>query len=173
MEKMIFYILSSVILLFAVLSVTTRKILRAAVYLLFVLAATAGFYFMFNYFFLAGVQLLVYVGGVLVLIIFSVLLTSQIDQKLPQVGRLKKIASAIVVVAGATLCIYTIWHYQFPPPVSGGDIADVKTIGRKMLSYKHDGYVLPFELISVLLLAAMVGAIVIAKKEKNADANDA
>lgn len=171
METALFYILSSVVLVFAVLSVTTRKILRSAVYLLFVLAATSGFYFMFNYFFLAGVQLLVYVGGVLVLIIFSVLLTSQLDQKLDKVERKKMFFSALLTIAGAALSIYVITSYSFPPtPGLEGD-ASVKAIGRKMLSYEKDGYVLPFEVISLLLLAAMVGAIVIAKKEKK-EAND-
>ncbi|HAQ64381.1 MAG TPA: NADH-quinone oxidoreductase subunit J, partial [Bacteroidales bacterium] len=78
-NELMFFMLSAVILVFSVLTVTTRKILRAAVYLLFVLVATAGLYFQLNYNFLAAVQLTVYAGGIVVLIIFSILLTSHIS----------------------------------------------------------------------------------------------
>ena len=82
MTVTIFYILAALIIIFSALCVTTKKILRAAVYLLFVLGATAGLYFMFNYNFLAAVQLTVYAGGIVVLIIFSILLTHQINTKI-------------------------------------------------------------------------------------------
>ncbi|MCF6359581.1 MAG: NADH-quinone oxidoreductase subunit J, partial [Cyclobacteriaceae bacterium] len=86
MEKIIFYILALAIVLFSVMTVTSRNILRAAIYLLFVLMATAGLYFMLNYNFLAAVQLTVYSGGVVVLIVFAVLLTARMDHKLEAVG---------------------------------------------------------------------------------------
>ena len=74
MEKFVFYILAAMVFVFSILTVTSRKILRAAVYLLFVLLATAGLFFMLNFNFLAAVQLTVYAGGIVVLIIFSVIL---------------------------------------------------------------------------------------------------
>ena len=72
----IFYALSGVILLMSVLAVTTKKILRAASYLLFILIGTAGLYLMLNYHFLAAVQITVYAGGVLVLFIFAIFLVN-------------------------------------------------------------------------------------------------
>ena len=72
MNIAIFYILAAIILIFSVLSVTSRKILRAATYLLFVLIATGGLYFLLQVNFLAAVQLMVYAGGITVLIIFSI-----------------------------------------------------------------------------------------------------
>ena len=91
MKEIIFYILSSIILVSSVLTVTTNKILRAAVYLLFALVAIAGFYFMMDYQFLAAVQLTVYAGGIVVLIIFSILLTHQINTNLEKASLFKKI----------------------------------------------------------------------------------
>jgi NADH-quinone oxidoreductase subunit J len=164
MEQYIFYILASIILVFSYLTVTSRMILRAAVYLLFVLIATSGIYFMLNYNFLAAVQLTVYAGGIAVLIVFSVLLTSQLNEKMEKVTPVKMLSGGLIAFAGAILTISTITQYEF---VANG-LAELdpspKAIGYAMLSYEHNGYVLPFEVISVLLLAAMVGAIVIAKR---------
>ena len=167
METIIFYILSIVILVFSVLTVTTKKILRAAVYLLFVLGATAGIYFMFNYNFLAAVQLTVYAGGIVVLIIFSILLTHQINTNLDKIN-VKKIALGIVSSGlGIFLVLSTLNNFDFGE-LSKNPATDssIHGIGMALLSYSDNGYILPFEVISVLLLAAMIGAIVIAKKEE-------
>jgi NADH-quinone oxidoreductase subunit J len=163
-HQIMFMLLSSVIVIFSVLTVTSRRILRAAVYLLFVLVATGGLYFMLNYEFLAAVQLALYAGGIVVLIIFSVLLTSHIGHKFEKIGLLKSVFTAIAVSAGAILSIVTILNYQFGANAEVATEVNMKVIGTKLLSYGDNGYVLPFEVISVLLLAAMVAAIVIAKK---------
>ena len=72
LNEFMFILIAVMILVFSVLTVLTRKILRAAVYMLFVLISTAGLYFMLSYNFLAAVQLTVYAGGIVVLIIFSI-----------------------------------------------------------------------------------------------------
>lgn len=167
MEKIVFYILALAIVLFSVLTVTSRNILRAAIYLLFVLMATAGLYFMLNYNFLAAVQLTVYSGGVVVLIVFAVLLTVKIDHKLPKVGTLKAIVSVILVAIGAGVVMWSVSEFAFVSSTNQAAAYDVKAIGNSLLSYGNYGYVLPFEVISVLLLAAMVGAIMIAKRYKH------
>ncbi len=171
MNLFMFYLIASIIIVFSILTVTSRRILRAAVYLLFVLIATSGLYFLLEYKFLAAVQLTLYAGGIVVLIIFSILLTSHISQKFEPIDKLKTAASALVSLLGAGLCIATIVTYQFPPTVAVSNETVVDEVGNSMLSYGESGYVLPFELISILLLAAMVGAIVIAKKstEKKID----
>ena len=91
MNVVIFYLLAAVILICAVLSVTTRRILRAATFLLFVLISTAGFYFLMDLFFLGAVQLMLYAGGIAVLIVFSNLLTSHNDQKIDAGEKKKRI----------------------------------------------------------------------------------
>ena len=162
--QIMFYIFSAIILVFSVLTVTSRRILRSATYLLFVLIATAGLYFMLNFQFLAAVQLTLYAGGIVVLIIFSILLTSHISQKFEPIGKLKMIASALATTAGAILTITVLLQYQFEATSEAAIEVNMETIGLSLLSYEKEGFVLPFEVISILLLAAMIGAIVIAKK---------
>lgn len=165
-SEIIFYLFSATIVLFSILTVTSRRILRAAVYLLFVLVSTAGLYFMLNYHFLAAVQLTLYAGGIVVLIIFSILLTSHISQKFEPVGIKKQIFSAIAMAAGAILSIMVILNYGFDSLITVADNPTMSTIGYGLLNYGKNGYALPFEVISILLLAAMFASIVIAKKDK-------
>jgi NADH-quinone oxidoreductase subunit J len=163
-NQIMFILFSAMIVVFSILTVTSRKILRAAVYLLFVLVSTSGLYFMLNYQFLAAVQLTLYAGGIVVLIIFSILLTSHISQKFESSGWKKNSFSALAALTGAILSIITILDYSFSATSSAAQEVTMKLIGKSLLSVDYDGYVLPFEVISVLLLAAMVAAIVVAKK---------
>jgi NADH-quinone oxidoreductase subunit J len=166
LNQLMFVIFSAIIVIFAILTVTSRKILRAAVYLLFVLISTAGLYFMLSYEFLAAVQLTLYAGGIVVLIIFSILLTSHISENFERPELMKSFSSLLLVIVGAGLTIFTI--LQFPFETTSEIAADInmKTIGGALLSTGEYGYILPFEVITVLLLAAMIASIVIAKKEK-------
>jgi len=164
MQEFMFILLAGIIVVFSVLTVTSRRILRAAVYLLFVLIATSGIYFLLNYQFLAAVQLTLYAGGIVVLIIFSILLTSHISQKFEKVEWKKSVFSAIAAIAGFILCVSTILQYRFLPSTAVPSEVSIEKIGTSLMSFGPDGYVLPFEVISILLLASMIGAIVIAKK---------
>jgi NADH-quinone oxidoreductase subunit J len=119
---------------------------------------------MLNYQFLAAVQLTLYAGGIVVLIIFSILLTSHISQNFESSGWKKNIFSAIAALTGAILAIITILEYGFTASTEAAQQVDMRLIGKSLLSVDYDGYVLPFEVISILLLAAMVAAIVVAKK---------
>ena len=78
-SEFFFYLFSAMILVFGVLAVTTKKIFHAAVYLLFTLINVAALYFYLNYEFLAAVQIVVYVGGIVVLILFSLFLTHRVS----------------------------------------------------------------------------------------------
>lgn len=167
MNVIIFYILAAIILVCSVLTVTSRKILRAATYLMFVLIATAGLYFLMQVNFLAAVQLMIYAGGIVVLIVFSILLTHHMEHKFELANPRKAIPAALAAIGGAALCISTILQFDFSRLLAEQTSApDVKMFGRAFLSYGEGGYVLPFEVISILLLAAMVAAIMIAKKTK-------
>ncbi len=163
-NQLMFILFSAMIVVFSILTVTTRRILRAAAFLLMVLLSTSGLYFMLNYQFMAAVQLTLYAGGIVVLIIFSILLTSHISQKFEPVELKKSIFSALAAVAGAILCILTILDYSFSATTVAAQEVNMKLIGKSLLSVDYDGYVLPFEVISILLLAAMIAAIVVAKK---------
>jgi NADH-quinone oxidoreductase subunit J len=163
-NQLMFMLFSVMIITFSILTVTSRRILRAAVYLLFVLVSTSGIYFMLNYQFLAAVQLTLYAGGIVVLIIFSILLTSHISQHFEPVGWKKSAFSALAVIAGALISISTILDYSFSANEAAAKEVNMRTIGLDLLSTGYEGYILPFEVISILLVAAMIGAIVIAKK---------
>jgi NADH-quinone oxidoreductase subunit J len=164
-----FYLFASIIVIFSILTVTSRRILRSAVFLLFVLIATSAFYFMLRYTFLAAVQLTLYAGGIVVLIIFSILLTSHISEKFKQIEFKKALFSALVAGAGATLSIVTLLQYDFKQTFVTEQAEEIpmRDIGLSLMNYGEGGFVLPFEVISVLLLAAMIAAIVIAKKKKD------
>jgi len=166
-NKLMFIFFGAIIVIFSILTVTSRRILRAAVYLLFVLISTSGLYFMLNYQFLAAVQLTLYAGGIVVLIIFSILLTSHIDEKMDTIDWKKGIFSAIASFLGAVLCITTILQFKFNASGVAAQELNMDEIGRSLLGYGKNGYALPFEVISILLLAAMIAAIVVAKKEKS------
>jgi NADH-quinone oxidoreductase subunit J len=164
-----FYLFASIIVVFSVLTVTSRRILRSAVFLLFVLIATSAFYFMLRYTFLAAAQLALYAGGIVVLIIFSILLTSHISERFKQIEFRKALLSALVAGAGATLSIITLLQFDFKQTITTTQMEEIpmRDIGLSLMNYGDGGFVLPFEVISILLLAAMFGAIVIAKKKKD------
>jgi NADH-quinone oxidoreductase subunit J len=165
-NQFMFYLFAAIIVVFSILAVTSRKILRAATFLLFVLVATSGLYLMLNYQFLAAVQLTLYAGGIVVLIIFSILLTSHINEKFEPIKPQKAVFSAIAAIAGAILCSVTILNYKFPESSLIARDVNMDIIGKDLLNYGENGYILPFEVISILLLAAMIASIVIAKKIK-------
>ena len=76
LQQTVFYVVAILMSVFSVMTVTTKSILRSATYLLFVLFGTAAIYFILGYTFLGAVQLMVYAGGIVVLYVFSILLTS-------------------------------------------------------------------------------------------------
>lgn len=164
--KIIFFILAASILVFSILSILDRRILRAAIYLLFVLVAIAGLFYMMNFQFLAAVQLMLYAGGIVVLIIFSILLTSQINSKLDRPKISHVVSGLITAMGGIALSVVTILPFNFIPTNATPLPVNMRTIGLQLLDVGEFGYALPFEVISILLLAALVGTIFIARKPK-------
>ena len=162
-SQIIFYILSAFILGTAILSVTTTKIFRSAIWLLFSLIGVAGLYFWLEVEFIAAVQIVVYVGGIVVLIIFSIFLTQQSGKEMVKPPMLRSIASVLAVLFGFALSYFLIYKNDFQTGDKSFDWT-VNKIGTQMLATGENGYALPFEVVSILLLAAMVGCIVIAIK---------
>ncbi len=165
-STIIFYLLATLTLICGVLSVSTRQIFRAAIYLLFSLTGIAGIYFWLDYQFIAAVQIVVYVGGIVVLIIFSIFLTQQAGEKLPRQKIGRKIFSILSVFCGFALVMLQVSQHLFYATSEKPVLPTVANIGDRMLSVKDGGYALPFELVSILLLAALVGCIVIALRSK-------
>jgi NADH-quinone oxidoreductase subunit J len=166
-NQIMFFLFSVVIVVFSILTVTSRRILRAATYLLFVLVSTAGLYFMLKFNFLAAIQLTLYAGGIVVLIIFSILLTSHVGEKMAAPEWAKSFFSGLLALIGAVLAIWLIIQNKFVPGTMPHENTNVEAVGQALVHTGKYGYALPFEVISILLLAAMIGSIVIAKKRKD------
>ncbi|MBE6306829.1 MAG: NADH-quinone oxidoreductase subunit J [Bacteroidaceae bacterium] len=162
-QQVIFYLLAIVIVVCSILAVTTRRILRAATYLLFVLLSTAGIYFMLDYTFLGSVQIAVYAGGILVLFVFSILLTSHPGESTEEKGITQRILGLIAALAGAAVCAYALLTYKWPA-IPQSEVQSINDIGQALIGMEKFQYLLPFEAVSVLLLACIIGAILIARK---------
>lgn len=163
-ELIVFLSLSLMIIVCSVLSVTTNRILRSATYLLFVLFGTAGYYFMLHYSFLGAVQLMVYAGGITVLYVFSILLTSGRGDKAAKLRNSKMVAGLLTSLVGLVVCLWVMLKHRFVLPQESGGELPMNEIGHALMGGGKYQYVLPFELISVLLLACIVGGILIARK---------
>jgi NADH-quinone oxidoreductase subunit J len=166
----VFYLLAASILFTGVLAVTTRHIFRSAIYLLGSLVGVAGIYFWMEVEFIAAVQVVVYVGGIVVLIIFSIFLTQQSGKEMPATPGGRTIAAAVATLSGFALTCLLISKYNFNKTTESFELP-VNRVGTAMLNTGHGGFVLPFEVVSILLLAAMIGCIVIAMKPPS-EAND-
>lgn len=162
MEQIIFYIIAVIMIVFAVMSVTTKNIMRAIIYLLTVMIAIAGVYFLIEFQFLAAVQMTVYAGGIIILYITSIMLVERINEPLDSPNKIHQAVAGIVTTLAAFMSIFAINTYQFNEAGIEAHTT-VEQVGKALLNYGDYGYILPFEVISILLLAVMVGAIVIAK----------
>ncbi len=165
----IFYALSAFMLAMSVMAVTSKRILRAATYLLFVLIGTGGLYLLLNYHFLAAVQISVYAGGVVVLFIFAIFLTSNKGDKMEPHMKRKIFFGILAAVAGVAITAFAIIKHQFVYNVDnttmlGDQEINMKVIGHALMGTGKYQYLLPFEILSVLLLACIIGGILIARK---------
>lgn len=165
-STIIFYLLAAFTLVNAGLAVTTRMIFRAAIYLLFSLIGIAGIYFWLQYEFIAAVQIVVYVGGIVVLIIFSIFLTQQAGEELPKQKMGRQVFAALAALCGLALVMLQLAQHEFVETGNEAIQPTVANIGNQMLGTDDNGYALPFEVVSILLLAALIGCIVIALKTK-------
>ena len=165
-STIIFYLLAALTLGSGLLAVTSRQIFRSAIYLLFSLIGIAGLYFWLQYEFIAAVQIVVYVGGIVVLIIFSIFLTQQTGEKLPQQKLGRQLFAALAAFCGLALILVQLYQYKFIAPAEAVAAPTVADIGNQMLGTDVGGYALPFEVVSMLLLAALIGCIVIALRLK-------
>ena len=168
----IFALLAAVTLGGALKVVSTRSIMHAAFWLFPVFAGVAGFYLLLDAQFLAAIQVLLYIGAILVLILFAVTLTrNPMD---PADAQNNRFAIPVAMAACALLLALVGAALTLPPIPApemrgmmlapGVGITYVAAIGVVLLQQ----YLLPFEIASVLLLAAMVGAIILARKERAA-----
>ena len=160
MTAVLFFALAAFTVAAALLVVLARNIVHSAVALIFSFCGVAGIYVLLDAEFLAAVQVLIYVGGITVLLLFAIMLTTRIAARADVFN--EQIGLSAVIVLGITAILVYASLTGIPaferPPVSP---ETTPALGRLLLTT----HVLPFEVASILLLAAMVGAIVIARRE--------
>jgi len=169
MEAILFYTLAAVVLVFAVWTVVARNPVRSAVGLISTLIAIAGLFLLQEAEFVAAVQILVYVGGIMVLFLFVIMLVNVrevIGQ--PRANRQWKTAVALGMALGLELLFFIksgagLLERAAPEPqiLLQSQTGNTESVGTVL----YTTYVLPFEIASVLLLVAIVGAVVLAKKQ--------
>lgn len=170
MDKIVmFCILAVIILGSAVLCVTTKRIMRAATFLLFVLFGVAGLYFLLGYTFLGAAQISVYAGGITMMYVFAIQLVSKRTlQGLIERFKGTRVGGGLLIsVLGLVTVGLVLVKNQFVNNLVSGDIEEVpmEQIGQALLGAGKYQYVLPFEFISVFLLACIIGGVLIARKE--------
>lgn len=159
-----FYALAGVALLASLMVVTRRNPVHSAMFLVFTFFCVAGIYVTLSAEFLAAVQVLVYAGGIVVLFLFVIMLVP-LSPKISAL-RIKQGAAAVMVialVASAFVVIYGQIRAADGGEGTTGPIVDgtIESVGMEL----YTRYLLPFEVASILLLVAMVGAVVLARKE--------
>ena len=165
LQEIVFYIVGACIIACSILAVTTGKILRAATYLMLVLLGTGAIYGILGYTFLSAVQLMVYAGGIVVLYVFSILLTSGEGDRAEKLKRSRFLAGLFTMVAGLAIILFITLKHNFLQTTNLVPLEIIiHTIGNALLSSDKYGYILPFEAISILLLACIIGGIMIARK---------
>jgi NADH-quinone oxidoreductase subunit J len=166
-EKIIFIFTAAVTVISALMVVSSRKQMRAALWLVLTLLGVAVIFAMLDSGFFAVVQVLVYIGAIATLIIFAVMLTGSVMKDVgPQVNRLWPAAAvAAAALFGGLVYLLNQWgsFNQLPSSLSAGAL-DLTAFGLALSS--PDGYLVPFEIASVLLVAAMVGSIYVAMERK-------
>ncbi len=170
MEATLFYILATILVAFAILTVTAANPVRSAVYLISALLGMAGLFFLLEAEFVGAVQILVYVGGIMVLFLFVIMLVSVREvEGQRRANRQWKTALVLGIVLSFELVFFV---------VQGADLFRTDTIDQEFLILEsqtnntetvggllYSTYLLPFEIASVLLLVAMIAAVVLTQKQ--------
>lgn len=157
----VFCLLSFITILSALYVVTLRNIFHCAIFLILALFGVAGIYVLLGAEFLAAVQVLIYVGAISILMIFAIMLTAYHSSR--RISQNNEQTAAAIFTCGGFLLVslgsfaYSVWRVKNSPLPENNTMS----IGKLLMT----DYVLPFEVVSILLLAAMIGAIVLARRQ--------
>jgi NADH-quinone oxidoreductase subunit J len=165
-QEIFFYIFAALTLLFGFLVVAnpfSRNPVTSAMFLVMTMAMLAGLFVTLHAFFIAAVQILVYAGAVMVLFLFVIMLLDLKEEERRRFNAFGIVAGAVAILGIGGLLAKIIWFSgvgtnRVPLPDFEGNTI---VLGRQLFT----NYLLPFEIVSVLLLVAMVGAILLSKKE--------
>lgn len=159
----VFYVFALITVSSAFVVVFSRNIIYSAFSLMFTFFGVAGLYVLLQADFLAVTQILIYVGGILVLLLFGVMLTNRVVNVELKTGTLHTVPALILVaIVAGSLCglFYSAWKGVGTPAVTLQ--TTTKTLGEMLMT----GYLLPFEVASVILLVALIGAALTARRTR-------
>lgn len=165
MEKFFFYTFAAMAVLGALATVTRKSPLASALSLVVAFIGVSGLYFLNDAPFAAALQILVYAGAIMVLVIFVIMLLNLpeeerlADERLSRPGML---LTAFLLAPLGILCIGVFAGAKLPPPPEvDAEYGSVAAVGRTLF----EDYVFQFEIVSILLMVAVVGAVILAKKK--------
>ncbi len=168
LDGVLFYLFAGIVLIGGILTITVRNVVYCAVWLITALLGVAGLYLLQRAEFLAGVQIIVYIGGIMVLYMFVIMLVPVGEESRQRRFASQKwlallgsgvLAALLGVLLSRGVGAFTLAEPP-PPPAAVGDLTNnSETVGQVLFSE----YLLAFELASILLLVAMIGAVVMAK----------
>lgn len=162
MESVVFYIFAVLSVLGGIVMVTRRNPLTGAFALVVSLASLAGLFAMLHAEFVFILQILLYAGAIMVLVIFTIMLLNLTNEELrePPVGRFRGLIIFVGTVVGLAGFVRVLTTLSYRADSLPADFGNIEPVGELMLS----SYLYPFEVISVLLLVAVVGVVLLAKK---------
>ena len=172
LELILFYIFGAIAVASAIMVITRHNVVHSAMYLAGTLLSVAGIFLTLHAEFLAGVQVIVYVGGILVLFVFVIMLIAV--ERSAHERQFNRQWTIAVVTAGILIAeiVYGIYRgkdsfvlAQAAQQPAAGIAGNSERVGTAL----YTSYLLPFEIASILLLVAIVGAVVLAKKRTAAD----
>ncbi|MAO72654.1 MAG: proton-conducting membrane transporter [Acidimicrobiaceae bacterium] len=161
-QNIFFGILAAVVVVSALRMVTTKNIVHAALYLVAVLAGLGALYVLLTAEFVATTQVLVYIGAVMVLFLFGIMLTkAPLGDMMQMTGKQWPIAALVALLLGGVTVYALLDRFGSDRLVMDGPVFKTADVSDEVFST----YIIPFEAVSVLLLAALIGAIVLARKD--------
>ncbi|ETI67487.1 NADH-quinone oxidoreductase subunit J [Neobacillus vireti] len=161
-EFLAFMGLALVALIGGVLLLNLTKVVHMVVALIFTFVAIAGIYVLLSAEFVASVQVLIYSGAITIIMLFGIMLTKHDDENEPKTGKLRKLLVFLGILGFAFAVYIGIYNFNVEQEQTALHENNTMQIGKALYSK----YIIPFELTSVLLLAALVGSIILAKNEK-------
>lgn len=165
----LFYILAAGLILLSLLAVSVPNLLHGAIFLIGSFFVTAGLYIMLQLEFVALAQIMLYIGGIIIFMLIIILLTTGLGaENRHQVTNIRRLSGAMVstiLLAGLLITLFRqpSQILENVKPAAGPVTMD--DIGFRLLDIGSSGFVVPFEVISILLLVALVGAVVIARRD--------
>lgn len=169
MENIIFYGLAGVLILMSLLAVSVQNLLHAAISLIGSFFATAALYLLFQMEFVALAQIMIYIGGIVVFMVITILLTAQLGAKnlFPKTPIQRLWGGAVCLSLLAVLWLVLrgsdLQHTTAISPTA--EPASLSAVGFRLLAADGNGFLVPFEIISLLLLTALIGAVVVARRD--------